>query len=365
MNTCPKCNASLSDNEKLFWKCPDCGKTFALPFNVLLNAKTFTKADSIPLIKCSSCGKAFHEDMELMWKCNSCKNILHGNINYLRENYFKNHQIKNVIDTKKHPNLMNCPDCGSLISTRAFLCPHCGCPLNEKMLYDYMSNTPKKRSYNIKKIVIPIMSILVLFTIVISLYSFFIIKPQNTYNKANSLLETGKYEEANFLFDKIKNYKDVPEIKEQLKYESYAYSSINDLKRRLKNPDSYNLYEITFYKPMDTKNDKIETSQGEKTERYPVCIMHYGAQNGFGGNTVGYAISSYDEELQKYITIGSCDSLDEADYDKDDEDDAIEIIICSIINLYITDGENIGEVNFDRLKTVLKNDAYSTIKIIE
>lgn len=93
--------------------------------------------------------------------------------------------------------------------------------------------------------------------------------------------------------------------------------------------------------------------------------MHYGAQNGFGGNTTGYALCSYDSETKEYNLLGTCNSLDEDDYDIDDEDDRYDLFICNIINLYRDGGDIVGDIDLARLKTVLKNDAYSTIKIIE
>ena len=138
----------------------------------------------------------------------------------------------------------------------------------------------------------------------------------------------------------------------------------------MKNPDSYQPYEITFYASMGTEEDSAnssesEISEGTNDEKFPVCIMHYGAQNGFGGNTTSYAICTYDSESGEYEFKGSCDSLDIDDYDDGDEDDLYESLICGIINLYRDGGDTIGDIDLGRLKTVLKNDAYSTIKIIE
>lgn len=56
---------------------------------------------------------------------------------------------------------------------------------------------------------------------------------------------------------------------------------------------------------------------------------------------------------------------DEDDYDSDDEDDLYDLLICKLVNLYIDGEDKVGDVDLARLKTVLKNDAYSTIKIIE
>ena len=200
-------------------------------------------------------------------------------------------------------------------------------------------------------------------------YNIKVVKPKNTYNEAMTLLEKGKYDEADKLLDSISGYKDVATIQEQLKYESYAYSTINDLKNYLKNPDSFQPYDITFYASMggeeDSESSETEDSTEEVSDKHPACIIHYGAQNGFGGNTTGYVLGYYNTEDKVYKVLGSCNSLDEDDYDSDDEDNLYDLLICKLVNLYIDGEDKVGDVDLSRLKTVLKNDAYSTIKIIE
>ena len=126
--------------------------------------------------------------------------------------------------------------------------------------------------------------------------------------------------------------------------------------------------EDVIKKAESLENTETEVLGTESEEiSYPVCIMHYGAQNGFGGNTTGYLFAMYSTENEGYEILGTCDSLDEEDYDKDDEDDLVDLITCGLINIYLEDEERepIGSIDMGRLKTVLKNDAYSTIKIIE
>ena len=73
----------------------------------------------------------------------------------------------------------------------------------------------------------------------------------------------------------------------------------------------------------------------------------------------------YNTDDKVYRILGTCNSLDEDDYDSDDEDDVYKLLICKLINLYVEGNDKVGDVDLSRLKTVLKNDAYSTIKIIE
>ena len=298
------------------------------------------------MIKCPECGREISDKAK---KCVHCGKIL--------------------IEDK--PAAKICSDCGKENPIDVTECIHCGCPFEEEKVIEpaqVQATTEIKPKKNLKKIIIPIVASVVVLAVGLVVYNLKVVKPKNTYNEAMTLLEKGKYEEANDLLGAITGYKDVDIVLQQLKYESYAYSTINDLKSYLKNPDSFQPYDIKFYASMgdDTETDTENTEDTkEETDKYPACIIHYGAQNGFGGNTTGYAIGYYNTEEKTYKIIGSCNSLDEDDYDLTDENDLLDLIICRLINLYIDGEDIIGDVDMSRLKTVLKNDAYSTIKIIE
>lgn len=296
------------------------------------------------LVKCPECGKEISDRSKM---CIHCGYPLEGE------------SIETIF--------VKCPECGQDVPNDTTNCIYCGCPLNNLVIEEIndinKNESIKKYNKNVMKIIVPVVALVIITIIVIGIYNAKIVKPKNTYNEAVALLEKGKYEEANELFGTIKGYSDVDEILEQLKYESYAYSAINSIKKYLKNPDSYQPYEITFYLPLNTEENEKGSENNE--EQFPVCIMHYGAQNGFGGNTTGYAICTYDSDIGEYKYGGSCDSLDEDDYDKDNDDDLYDLLICGIINLYRDSNDSVGSINLNRLKTVLKNDAYLTIKIIE
>lgn len=277
-----------------------------------------------------------------------------------------------VLIEEKTPTKV-CDECGKEVPADATECPYCGCPFDEHTPEETnisanqtVNEQPKKKK---TKIFIPIVAVIAIVAIVFVVYNVKVVQPKKTYNEAIALLEKGKYDEANELFNGIKGYSDVDTIQEQLKYESYAYSAINSLKQYLKNPDSYQPYEITFYASMGEDKGSEESTETESEESdeesYPVCIMHYGAQNGFGGNTTSYAIFSYDSDEGGYEVLGSCNSLDEDDYDSTDDDDVYDLLVCKLINLYRDGDDTVGDIDLNRLKTVLKNDAYSTIKIIE
>jgi tetratricopeptide (TPR) repeat protein len=306
--------------------------------------------------------------------------------------------------------LIKCEECGHEISDMAESCPNCGCPIEKNNVNDlnFKQNKLVVKPNKRMKIVVVLALVGIIIFVIIGFYSVQFIKTKNIYSKAMVLFEQGKYEEANIIFDKIERYKNVDEIKkqintykeamtlleqgkyedanklfntipdfkdikkiqEQLKYESMAYSAINSLKSRLKNPDSFQPYDITFYKSMGKDSDSLDEKISKIFNEYndsqnPICIIHYGAQNGFGGNTPGYMISSYDKSLNSYTLIGTCDTLNEVDYDQNDQEDIYNLIICKAINLYKNGNDIIGIIDLERIKNLLKNDAYSTIKIIE
>jgi hypothetical protein len=296
------------------------------------------------MIKCPECGAEISDKAK---KCIHCGKVL----------------IKEKASAKV------CSECGKEVPMDTTECPYCGCPIDEPTPGETSISTNQTVNEQSKKkktkIIIPIVVVIVIVAIVSVVYNVKVIKPKNTYNEAVALLEKGKYDEANELFNKIKGYSDVETIQEQLKYESYAYSAINSLKQYLKNPDSYQPYEITFYASMGTGESSSENETAEEKYQYPICIMHYGAQNGFGGNTTSYAMFGYNSDEGEYTFVGSCKSLNEDDYDATDVDDTYDLIICKLINIYRDGDDTVGSIDLNRLKTVLKNDAYSTIKIIE
>lgn len=257
--------------------------------------------------------------------------------------------------------LIECPECGKEISDKARSCPGCGCPIGTADQGAVNKITTKKQNIDIKKYLPAIIGVIVVIIIGTVIYNVKVVQPQKieaqkkaTYEEAISLLEKGKYEDGNKLLQTIPDYEDVSIISEQIIYESYAFSCVNSLKKYLKNPDSYSPYEIQFFE-----------SKEETASKYPVCIMHYGAQNGFGGNTTGYAYFTREDDANEYELLGTCDSLDEEEYDTDDEDELLDWFICVAINIQKECGKEVGSIDLNRFKTVIKNEAYSTVKIID
>lgn len=271
--------------------------------------------------------------------------------------------------------LIKCPECGKEISDKASSCPNCGCPI-EIQRSEVSSNisdqpiTGQSSKKSNKKIIPIVIALLVVAILGIVVYNVKVVQPRKleaqnkaTYEEAIGLLEKGKYEDGNELLKTITGYKDVDVILEQIKWESRVYECITDIRQYLKNPDSLQVYEVVFYDGY--KSDLSETKKTAMKDLVklgggePICVMHRGGQNGFGGNTTGYSVFLCSGGVYKYL--GSCESLDEDKIDDDDEEEAI----CGLINLYKDNLETVGDVDLTRIKTIIKNDSYSTIKIIE
>lgn len=294
------------------------------------------------MIKCPECGQEISDKAR---KCVHCGKIL--------------------IEDK--PATKICSDCGKENPIDATECVHCGCPFEEETTVEtpVQTTVAEKPKKNKKKIIIPIVAAVVVIAVGLIIYNVKVVKPKNTYNEAMTLLEKGKYDEADKLLDSISGYKDVATIQEQIKWESIVYECITDIRQYLKNPDSLQVYEVAFYDGFktdisDTEKNSIEDLM-ELTNDKPVCVMHRGGQNGFGGNTTGYSLFLCNEE-GTYKYMGSCDTLDQDDVDSDDEE---EEAICGLINIYKDNLTQVGDVDLSRIKNIIKNDSYSTIKIIE
>lgn len=275
-------------------------------------------------------------------------------------------------------SLIQCPECNKEISNKAETCPNCGCPINAQNTTAKVEiiaeeaplpQTQIVTGTNItnKKHIIPV--IITTITIIVAMIVagfIFVVQPimkKSTYDNAISLLNQGDYNEGRELLLGITGYEDVDIILEQTKYESRVYSCISSFKEYLKNPDSLNIYEVTFYyganeNVSDTKKESLN-SLFETMGNEPICVIRESAQNGFGGNSTGYSYFIYYPEQGKYVYAGSCDSLDENEID--DFDDKIA---CKVINSYIDNSNCVGNVDIDRITKIIKNNSYTSIDII-
>lgn len=290
------------------------------------------------MINCPECGKEISDKAK---KCVHCGKIL----------------IEDKTVTKV------CSDCGKENPIDATECVYCGCPFEkettvEKSVQTIIAEKPKK---SLKKIIIPIVVAVSVVAIGLFGYGNKVIKPKNTYNEAIELLDKGKYEEADKLLQSIENYKDVKNIREEIKYESIVYQCVDSFNNVLKNPDSLQIREVVFLGNQFQKGVSDETKNAFKdlADHYDIMgvVMKYSAENGFGGNNTGYVLFVRDND--DYTYFGSSDTLDEAEADDDELED------CKNINIMLNSFEQIGSVDMYRIKTILKNNSYSTIKVIE
>lgn len=288
------------------------------------------------------------------------------------------HCGKILIEDK--PATKVCIDCGKENPIDVTECVHCGCPFEEETTVEIPVQTaiaerPKK---NLKKIIIPVVAAIIVIAVGLIVYNVKVVKPKNTYNEAMTLLEKGKYNDADDLLKTIEGYKDVKDIREEVKYESCAYSAVNAVKDILKNPDSISVYDIKFYsgrkdtkeeKDKDTENSTEEESDTLIDKDHPYIIIHLGAQNGFGGTTESFALCAYSKgkETYKLDAYTKSDDIEDIkdDYDSDDDNYLMYLLGAALLSGYEKNGIEVGSIDMDRFKTILKNDAYSTIKIIE
>ena len=297
------------------------------------------------LIKCPNCGK------EVSDKANRCVQCGYEFV---------------------HQEMRFCQECGTEIPIGETECPNCGFPVENTHNQNGISVTNNQtvtKKKNIAVIIIPIVVVVLIAVIGVVFYNINVVKPKKieaqnkaTYDEAVELLEKGKYDEANEIFNTIPDYEDVDILQEQLFYESRVFQCVNSLKERLKNPDSLQIYEVVFLdnKIKDSSPDYIKEAFKDLLEKQGeeyVVMMRYGAQNGFGGNTMGYVM--FIPTSNGYEFFCACDTLNEEEADDD------EIDSCRNMNIMLDNFEQIGNVDIDRIKRILKDNNYTSIKIIE
>lgn len=244
--------------------------------------------------------------------------------------------------------LINCPECNNQVSDTASCCPHCGFPLSTP-------KTPQVARKVTSKWIKPLVIILVVFCVVSVFVYFFNIRPNQKYEQAQGLLLSGDYLEAQQILKSLGDYKDCELLLEQAKYESIAYNCIAQWKTYLKNPDSFSLYDIYFYAVKDADDDAL-----------PLCLIHYGAQNGFGGMSTGYVVCLRNsEDDPDYTVVGFTDTLDVDDIDPDDDTYIFNVLAIKLIEDCKENRILVGNVDMQRLTTLLKTDTYQYIKILE
>lgn len=302
------------------------------------------------IIKCSKCGEEISDRAE---KCVHCGEPV------TEEN-----------------EVQFCKECGSILSQNSAFCEKCGCPTETIETLSQVKNNHSKKQ------LIAVTTIVALFAVLIFAYSIFKNNLDKIYSNAIELINQGNYDKAIALLTSLDNYNNSNELQEQLKYETYTYSAIRSIKSRLKSPNSFYLHEILFFdwnldKETDEseKNEKLSSQENkDNTEdksdtneiKLPVCVVHYSAQNGFGGNSESYAAIEYKPDIGEYTVASECDSINLNNYDEKtkDEEERTEYATCLLINLFLRDSKVIGSIDIDRIRTMVDNGMYSKIEII-
>ena len=252
------------------------------------------------------------------------------------------------------PQPMLCEECGAELPEGAQACPKCGCPVAPPEAPAVPAAKPEQASK--KKLILAaalggaalIVAIIVAIVLVVS-------RPGKVIENARQLADDGDYaqavemltdldkpektqsllediyekmeDEVHALMDKgeyikaqklLNDYSALPshdQLRDEIKYESFALACLYDLRPYMKNPNSLQANTIEFYKSTDG-------------DPYPSVVICESGQNGFGGYSISYILFD-SEDLTVY---GSCDSLDEDSYDLEDDDDFLEWFVASMIN---------------------------------
>lgn len=292
--------------------------------------------------------------------------------------------------------LIQCPECGKEISDKASTCPNCGCPIKVEgpVVNTSTESISGNREFNggganqvsatksKSKLPIIIVGALVAVALIIVLAVKVIPKKdkveevvteattednsQVVYDEAVKLIESGDYEGAKEKFETIKDYKDVSTILDQIPWETRTFACIDELQDMLKSPDSLKIYDVVVFSKEQKEDAKLDQDKidgfkniFDPNEEAPVIVIHYGGQNTMGGMTDEIIIFVMDKQSHKYFAYGHTKTLDKDKADDDEED---------VVFLYNTMNDNFkrtGDVDTDRINTIIKNGVYTNVKIID
>ncbi len=151
--------------------------------------------------------------------------------------------------------LINCPECGKEISDTVKKCPHCGFGIRAK----------KQISKKGKLLLILVPAVLVVLCV-------------GAFIFLNTLTET----------------------------EQQVVNCVQEVKDRLKNPDSLKVYEIQYHAKDESKESDFEDNY---------LMVYFGAENGFGGTNSSYATFK-DWSLQGFFDPNEDYNSDSTDIDE-------------------------------------------------
>lgn len=129
MIRCSKCNGMPNEHDIIGWKCNSCGKAFQVTKEQLYSL--LVKKETSPgksFFKCPSCGGILDDGNEsIAWKC-SCGHVAMGKLMDFEEagEVEEKEEVIEVVSNIPKGHLINCPECGKEISSKAKKCVHCG-----------------------------------------------------------------------------------------------------------------------------------------------------------------------------------------------------------------------------------------------
>ena len=174
--------------------------------------------------------------------------------------------------------LIHCPECDKEISDQVRSCPHCGYPLKKREPW---------------KIIVPIAAAAAVCVGGVAVYNHVVVEPRNTYNRAISLYDQGKYEEAARYFGEIPSYRDVA-----------AY--MEDIETNRKYEEAVGLNEEGRYEEADALFAQLPGFKDSDTYRKQIAeeLAYKEAENLF-------AEGSYDEARQKLEDVSDAERAQE------------------------------------------------------
>ncbi len=258
MKKCSKCGTAVSENDKMAWKCMECGKAFKINLSKLKRLQALkNKPENAgkSLLKCPACGKGIDNGNEkIACKCSACGNIMSGNLCDFADENVKNHTAENqaanmsfrIPDTSN--NFIKCSNCGKSVPGNSKFCPECGNQISR--LQHHNCNKSYKKAIILISFLFIIILTVSFSTVAIKNYKSrsYAAQLQTLYNEAKTLIENGQYQDAQAILSSVNPYKDSEQLLDKIKYESIAFYCIQDIANTVSNFNSFSVKKITFYK---------------------------------------------------------------------------------------------------------------------
>ena len=316
MKKCNKCGSVISDNDKMAWKCTECGKAFSVNLSKLKKLyvlKNKPENTGKMLLKCSACGNGIDNgDEKIACKCSTCGNVMIGKLrDFAGEDNKPNTTIDKIHSDKTNfTTVSKCYHCGCNLSSDSKFCPECGSQISG------IQNQHRKKSYKKAILLTAFLFIIILIgsfsTVVIKNYKVrsYAIQLQTLYDKAKTYIEKGQYKDAKEILTSIYTYKDTAQLLEEIKYESIAFYCIQDIANAISNFSSFSVKKISFYSKeyrynySDDQRKKFEKYYNNLDDKMPLILIEYR-----NNNKDYYAAYIYKQSNNTYNFYGLANTL--------------------------------------------------------